>query len=44
MDEFQTNHESGSLIKTFSKLVSDIDAYECEALEEIEAKERKRRS
>ena len=44
MDEFQTNHESGSLIKTFSKLVSDIDAYECEALErEIEAKERKRK-
>ena len=44
IDEFQTNHESGSLIKTFSKLVSDIDAYECEALErEIEAKERKRK-
>ena len=44
MDEFQTNHESGSLIKTFSKLVSDIDAYECEAFErEIEAKERKRK-
>ena len=44
MDEFQTNHESGSLIETFSKLVSDIDAYECEALErEIEAKERKRK-
>lgn len=44
IDEFQTNHESGSLMKTFSKLVSDIDAYECEALErEIEAKERKRK-
>ena len=41
-DEYSMS--SGSLIKTFSKLVSDIDAYECEALSrEIEVKERTRK-